>query len=612
MLIQDLTPEFVKQYFGKNPKKHIAYKDTVSMLNQMQVHSDGTFPEIMVGNARPGETDKIRKYRKQIYKSPTKRAFSAIITELMKIRKSEDWSIKYNRSKANAKLRENETLEDYCDKKFPQYESIEAWAFNVLLKCYLIDPNAVCFLMPMDLKIETSEYYEPYPIIYTSDLVCDYMDANYCVLYSTEKSVYKDADGKEHTDGDIYYCVNALVIQKWVQTDSSGTMTQDYEFKHELGYMPVFRLRALFLKSYDKISIFETRLSGAIPSFDEAVREYSDLQAEVVQHIHSLMWTYNNQKCTKCGGIGKILREGKDAVKTDYWENCTDCKGMGYAPVNPFEHIVINEANNLEKESPMPPAGYITKDTKIVEIQDKRVRDHVHDGMAALNMQFLENTPLSISGDAKSVDRDALNTFVSSIAEDIVRIMNRCFKIICDFRYQKAVPNPSDRITMLPTVNVPTKFDLVSSNYLLDELTKAKNTKTYPSIVKAIEIDYVSAKFNNDIETKNELLITYKLDPLPGLGDDDKVLRLQNGGLSKMDYIISCNITQFVHRAMLETESSNTLPDGFVSLDYKTQRAKMEEYAKPIIAEGSAAAKALANMNPGIPPEKGAEGAAGK
>lgn len=355
--------------------------------------------------------------------------------------------------------------------------------------------------------------------------------------------------------------------------------------EHGLGYMPVFMIGATFYKMYERHFIFESRLANCIPSWDEAVREYSDLQAEVVQHIHSLMWSYTNQECKKCHSTGTLTSKGKEGQVIS--SQCQTCKGTGYIPFNPYEHISLRPNSATEQALPNPFVGYVTKDTKIVEIQDKRVKAHIYDGLAAINMEFLADVPLSESGVSKEVDRDSLNTFVSMIAEDIVRVMDRIYRIINDWRY--GTVEETKRLAQLPNIPVPQKFDLISSNYILQELTAAKNAKVNPSIVSALEIDYANAKFNSDGRVRDFMVNVYELNPLAGVSEDDKVLQLQNQGISEKDYIISCNIASFVKTAMKEVQD-------FAAKSYEEKAAIIDGYANEIMTANSAKQEVMNNV----------------
>lgn len=565
----------IEKYIGKSPYRHPAYPLTCKMAAEIKIHSDGEFPKTLIGERRPGESDTIKKYREAIYKSKTKGAFGKVLTELGKIRKAEGWYVKYD-EKSLTSGREGERLNDYCEKNFPlDFNSVTNWAFNVLLKNYVVDPNSVILVMPLEQTVEEADYYKPYPFVFNSDQVWDFMPGEYAVLRSQNTSTYKTKGGQVK-DGLILYAVTAQSITRYEQIDEKGAMMAGEPFEHGLGYLPAFMIGAQFFKVYERHFIFESRIINCIPSWDEAVREYSDLQAEVVQHIHSLMWSYTNQDCKKCHSTGTVTTKGKEGQIIS--SQCETCKGTGYIPFNPYEHISLRPNSATEQALPNPFVGYVTKDTKIVEIQDKRVKAHIFDGLAAINMEFLADVPLSESGVSKEVDRDSLNTFVASIAEDIVRVIDRVYKMINDYRYANV--DKDKREKQLPKIPVPQKFDLISSNYILQELTSAKNAKVNPSIVSALEIDYANAKFNADDKTKDFMVNIYILNPLAGVAEDDKVLQLQNGGITEKDYIISCNIASFVKMAM-------NADAEFAAKSYEEKAKTIAGYADAIIKANS-------------------------
>jgi hypothetical protein len=191
-------------------------------------------------------------------------------------------------------------------------------------------------------------------------------------------------------------------------------------------------------------------------------------------------------------------------------------------------------------------------------------------------MQFLMQTPLNQSGLAKEVDRDELNTFVYNVAEDLVYIMDELYRIICDYRYGLQVQDKNTRADMLPTVAVPEKFDILSSTYLADEVKSAKDSKLNGVIVSQLELEYCSKKFYNNPEVKQELVCQMRLDPMIGATEDEKMLRLQNGGVTKEDYVLSCNIVPFVKKAMQKDKD-------FISKDYDAQMTIVRNYANEII-----------------------------
>src|SRR6202021_223709 len=106
---------------------------------------------------------------------------------------------------------------------------------------------------------------------------------------------------------------------------------------------------------------------------NEAAREYSDMQAEVVQHIFSEKWEYATQKCEDCMDPMTGVSTGK--IKTGNGKRlvtCTKCNGTGTMGTGPYKKIVLRQGKAAlgESDIPTPPAGYIQKQTDIVKLQD--------------------------------------------------------------------------------------------------------------------------------------------------------------------------------------------------------------------------------------------------
>ena len=303
-----------------------------------------------------------------------------------------------------------------------------------------------------------------------------------------------------------------------------------------------------------------------IPFLDEACREYSDLQAEILQHIHSEKYIYVNADCPVCSGSGKIKVDGKTV-------ECTSCKGSGRAAsISNYNTYLVDAAKVGENALPTPPMGYVQKSTEIAKLQDERVKSHIYSALSTLNMEFLAQSPLNQSGTAKEVDKDELNNFVNSIAEDLVNAMDFIYKSICDYRYSVLYPNNEQREKLLPKINVPTKYDILSGDYLINEIKAAKESGISNSIKKALEIEYTNKKFNTMPELSEYNRLCFELNPFYGLTEDEKMTRLSSNGISVLDYIVSSNIDMFVRRAIEENKT-------FSELDFAKQVETMQKYA---------------------------------
>ncbi len=554
-----LTPQLLQKYFG-HPTRHKLLKEAEERYRELSVHADGTFPDRLVRERRPNESEHIYEYRRKIYEPKTKQPVGKVITELGKIRRSTDWSVSYDGTKRQPLVADGETLQEYCEENFPQFGSVGNWVFTLLLRKYLVDANAVMVVYPLNCKVKANEYVKPVPHIYHSDRVVEYIEDELLVVKLDPEAVPTPTGEYQ---AKAYLVANETEVRKYVQ-NTAGEYELDWQYAHKLGRLPVRKTGGIIRDMEGRYVLHESRISGMLPDLNEFVREYSDLQAEIVQHIFSERWEWASQQCTRCRSEHTGLSTGKVKSSGGKLIDCKECGGTGTTGISPYRKLVLRPANqNMgEQPAPIPPAGYIEKNTEIARLQDERLRKRTFDALAAINMQFLEQVPLSNSGVAKEVDRDALNNFVYSIAEDLVAMMDWLYLTIAQYRYGALVKTAAGIKAMLPKIAVPEKYDLLSATYLVDEIAKSKTSKINGIIVSALELDYVAKKFYNSPDTRDELQCVLRLDPLPQTTDDEKTARLQNGGIALEDYIISSNIQPFVRRALEEKSNFAHWPDG--------------------------------------------------
>lgn len=561
----------LEPYF-RGAKKHSAYDKTVELYDALKLHANGEKPEKLLSDYRPSETKEIRDYRLKIFEPVTMEYVRQIINVLSKIRRASDWNIKYNSPK-NAKISEQETLEKYCESNFPYYSSATNWVFSVLLKNYLIDSNCCMLLSPIEAIEAANEYIKPYPIVFNSNQIFE-LNSEFAVLKSKEKSSYKYGNNYRY-DGEVFFVVDKTTIARWERSEKSYSLVSEYN--HNLGRLPIVRSTGLFFDSFDKYAIYESRISAIVPRLNKVVRQDSDLDAAVVTHLYPEAWEYATQPCDNCfdaeAGIctGKVNNNGKTVV-------CGKCNGTGIiANASPYKKMVVRGANiNMgEQQAPIPPKGYISKPIEIVKMQSEFIEANAYKALAAVNMQFLMQEKLTQSGIAKEVDRDELNNFVHAIAEDIVSIMDNIYSIICDMRYSIVEPLQSERNKMLPFINVPERFDVLSLSYLFDEVTKATNEKLNPVILQSMLIEYVGKKFYAQTDIRDMLTASLQLDPMPCKTEDEKAMIKQMGGVTDNDYIISCKMPYFIRKAKEQH-------DDFYLFPREKQLEILSEYAEEV------------------------------
>lgn len=566
---------------GNYPNKKVC----MDLAHQLAVHANGLMPDDKIMSRRPSEPEEIKNYRKTIYVPKTKQAISKVIHSLEKIRRAQDWNIAYDQETVPSSVAEEETLEQYCEFHYPTFSSVTNWAFAELLKRSLIDANGIVAVILETLPKSKGEYCKPIARFFDCDQIVEFVEDEYVVLKSRDTTTFysetKNGGRRVNTNGAIYYIITTNEFVKYEQTGAAKYDPKQV-FKHNCGKLPAWKVGGLFKIRANNDTVYESRLSGMIPDLDEAAREYSDLQAEIIQHIHSEKYAYTNTECPHCKGQGFV--DGENGKKV----SCPHCNGTGHVlNTSPYGIHLIDAGRAGELQVPAPPIGYIQKDTAIATLQDQRVRNHIKDALAAVNMEFLAETPIDQSGVAKAYDANELNNFVNSVAEDLVRNIDLVYYFICEYRYRTIIPNDKARQAMLPAVNVPTKFDIANTTILMQELQGARQAEANPETLRVLETNYAKMQFNTSPEVAERLETVFDLDPLFGVKEENKMTMLQNGGITETAYIISCNIHAFVRRAIFEDKE-------FCQKDYDKKMQVLEKYADEVrtAAEQKATEKA--------------------
>ena len=560
----EFTPDELKMYFSRKKEYYYAAKSR-ELEKDMRVHADGTFPEKLINERRPNEPETVLTYRKSIFIAKTKPYFNKIESTLQKIRRSSDWSIKYPDVSFD-KIVEGEKMNDYAEYHYPGFTSLTNWLFSLLLRNYLIDANAICLVAPIEYPTEENVMLKPVATIFNSSEVVDFAEGDYVVLQNKVGAVYIDRGRAKQ--GESFYIVTTQYIARHDQINDKKQFAEAFYYEHGLGELPAFKLGGIVIDMYGNHSLYESRISGILPEFNESLREYSDLQAAKVLHLYPERWEYTQNECVSCKGTGQRIEQidGSACQVT-----CKTCQGVGYIATGPYSKMLIRPASADQLQLPTPPAGFVEKDVEIIKVQETSIEAHIYNALAAINFEFLAATPLNQSGTAKEVDKDELNNTVHAIAEDLVRILDTVYYLIALYRYSVQY-TPEQIYEMLPTISVPEKFDILSTKYFDEQLTSAIKNKLNPAILNAMEVSYATKAFNNDLQVAAHVGLILKLDPLSGITEDDKMSRLSNGGITKTDYIISSNINKFVDMAVEANK-------GFVEMDITKQRGIIETMA---------------------------------
>ncbi len=561
-------------------------EDARKLYSALKTHANGEVPKDIISERRPNEPDEIKNYRYKIYAPKTEHPISKVTTSLSKIRRSPDWKVDYAKSEIPVFL-EGKSIKDYLEDEFPIYDNIDSWLFDEALQNVLIDANAICSIVPLKFNVEANEFIKPVPFIANVDEVIYYAESEY-VIYKTDRDIKVVVDGiKKEFDIYVLSTRNEIIEYYILEAKDAKIVTEIHRYTHGLNELQAFRFRGLFYKNEDGDVIWKSPINSMVTHLNEAARIYSDQQAEYVLHMHSEKWTINTNTCKKCNGTGNT-RVGLSITNSI----CGSCNGTGFEVVSPFKNHSINV--DLHKPNsqipPIPPAGYVQKSIEIAKILDEQVTKNLYQALESVNMQFLFNVPIDQSGIAKQWDRDETDNFAYKVASILQYVRENVAYYVNNLRYSVIIPDAGTRKKQLPTVSIPQKYDLVNNALLIEEYKAAKDAKLSPVILASMEVEIAMKRFSHDESVNTYTKLVYELDPLYCVTEDEKLLRLQNKGITETDYIISSNIHKYVRMALIEDENFATLP-------YRDKMEVMNKYAAQTMQANSVTADLLAPDN---------------
>jgi hypothetical protein len=585
-----LDDKFIRQYLVEPSKlpKHRFYDRSVKITKKLEAHSKSDYPKDIIEMVRPNETFEQKEYRKNAFTPVTRTYFSKVVSTIAKIERAQDWVINFPDSDMG--------LKEYASENYPSFDSVDNWFFSLQLREMCDDPNGVIavFPLPKTNPNNDAETVSPYTFWFESENVIDFVDGKYAVLRSEDKSpIMVNGDSKK--DGLMYYIFDT---DSWTIATQVGEKSEyifTYEIQpHYVGSLPCFKIGGIIEEFESGQMLYDSFIGDCLPFWDEALRRYSDLQVQMVLHVHSEKWEIEDTPCRTCQGSGTI--------KSSYMGNgnhqiaCTSCNGLGNVSTRtPFGVKTIKPASKTGIQDsvsiPTPPMGYIDKPIDQTKFIHDQVQENIESGLAAINMEFLMYEPENNSGIAKSLDRQEMNSFFFMIARHIVNnVLNPCYYYIAKWRYGM-IYSEDDIMTALPNIKVPTDFDILTQDIITQRLTNAKQAGLSPGLMSQLELQYAEKEFG---EQSDQVLM---LKAISNVTVDEKMTILSNKGCSNEDYILSSKLPFFVNKA------TNTVKD-FLKMDYQAQADVLNKFAADEVAKNNASLVPIMNDMGGGKPQQ--------
>lgn len=540
--------ERIKAIFSGRPHRHRYYDETVKHAHDMGIHVEGREPKSLLEQKRPNEQIEQRDYRLRVWKPVTESLSNKVVNTVAKIFDPKLFKLDFGQERPAA-IPQSEDLQEYLTNEFGIWKSIWIWTRETDLVKLFSDPNSLCLVMPENPEAEQGEFFRPIPFIFTAEQLIDFVDDEFYIVFVEDKK----------TNINKLYLIDRESIKIWKMKNKDFDNAR-LVLELPTGFMPAFRLGGQ-VKGDVEPYWFKSFIAGVQPHWDKVVTMTSDLDGATVNHLFPSMWEWQVE-CNQCYGTGRVERKGnilapsgaQNVVELD----CQRCYGTGTVTnKSPLGiHSIKRDAINPDLPSPVPPAGYITKDIEPLRELKKSIDEAVLAGYSSINMEILHKVGENQSGIAKTIDRSPLLSFLLRVGQHVADCnILPVVEITARWRYgtifQNRMSQLDDYIKSI-TINMAQEFSVIGLDMLMEELKGATAAGLSDQQIKRIESDIVNTKFANNPELQKKALAVVNLKPFPSKTGDEIALDVSSGLIRKEDAIRNKNIDELVTRAMNE------------------------------------------------------------
>jgi hypothetical protein len=524
------------------------YAERVSLLEGMLLHSavEKNLIKRLLTKTFPSEPQNILSYRESVFLPITKTYFDKIIFTLNRVINTPEFNL----------ITEPVKIKEWVNEKLSNGQSLLNFIYSDGVKHVLQDANGLFLILPFEVWRAIDEITNGY----TGKCLIDVKFFNsYSIYYNREYILLKYGEGFILVmDGGVYVSGG----------DENFSLVFEIPEEHNVVVPSTGNFYSHRLK--------ESFISGVCPYWTQALIEFSDKQGALKHHLYPEKWRIESGVCNSCSGAGVISHVKPDGSSETHV--CTSCGGNGHSPSGVYAELVITK-DVLSGDVKPPFVGYVEKDINALEFVSKDIQQNIASGLAAINMEFLLESPLNQSGVAKELDKSDATHFIKTFSKLYLNEVG--VGILKAFVYYAELFNANngkESLLFYKEINengllesrsrnyeiyftIPERIDFVSNRYE-DAYLKIISSNTSTSLKREAE-KLLLKKSNSNNAKLTELCI--ELDELYGYTFEQKVKMLELGAINKKQFEISVRINYFVCLAIHEYGK------GFYKKDYLTK-----------------------------------------
>lgn len=549
--IPSLYEPFVKAYKksieGKSDIDYTPrYNMAVKLFMEIEVHAKGLFPDRLIGENAPSETDEEKEWRRLAFasftKAPWRRVESAVNSIYHGVSVSSD----------------DEDFKLYLTEEYPVYSGLNEWFHEVASPNKAQDPNGVIFTTIYEPWQNDTQTLKPVAYIANSPEVIAF-ERNYVLLvigYDAPIKYYKDTV----SEGLKMILIDDVSEYRITQTGKKV----DYEFeiveyhKHKLGYIPAWQLKGVPVIQQGTM-IWESVFQNLVPYFDK-IAIYSSTLDTCVRRTAYETRVYYGEDCDAegCDGGYVVVNEERHA--------CDVCQGSGRKGFTPFTDVVRQKPSGMlpDQQLPFPGLAFVGPTNAPMQFLSDYIDNLLTRAGEAVNYDLSRKKGGEITATEANIDLQEWYKTALLFAGQIYDIEDYVIDSFAKIRYPgKEIPY---------TFNRKVEFSIRTPEQLSAELKQA-NEAGLPSFVNNKLIDsQLELRFADDPVVRRMAEIGRYMDPLYGKADKD-VIMLMDRGVTKEQVLIHNQFAQLIAQAQYDNE-------GFLGLELPVIKAEIEKRAR--------------------------------
>ena len=582
MTLENVTEAFrnilaVEKSAGKNtPQYYATYERAVKQYKAVRNHADTeVFPEELFKERAPNQTDEQHKYVRANYKCTTNPVWQDYMTVIARTFIDSNWSINWP-----DEAKGENGLQEYCEKYFPIYRSIEAFFKNLGIPLKGMDANgiiAVHTLPPNMVENEQGEqvldetellkpalfYYPSERILYRSD------DLYICV--STEKSIVTIAKQPKR-EGRVLYAYTKEAIYRIEQVGAKNENTYDTYviLEHGEGVNSAHDLMGSAMMAEDGAIYWRSPFYFAVPLLDFALTSRNILQVSIANTAFPFR-VIRTSPCDFEDGDGKCVGGVYTNFGNGNRSKCKSCDGKGHrVPVSPTGEYqwMEPEGTNDGKGMSYKPVEYIEPSTNAMTFVREQAEIDTNQARGILHLHTSANKSkgeASVTATEVAMDYSTQFAFLRPIAEQIFDLFEWSINRVSFQRY--------GNYDQVPVIVRPQNFDFRTEAQLWADLERARNAGAPPYMVNDILHKLLMSSLSSDIDAQRVALSVMMVDELFPLTLAEVTARKASNSVEPWQISFHHGAHQIVSQLMSENENWITLED-------KDRATALREYAK--------------------------------